>query len=358
MIAMGAVLSTSRPLAGSPIAAAPPGGHAVSRRAALALAAAAALGGCVSMAAPPGPPVEAAAMTEDAFTMPDGARLPYRAWLPESPPRAVVLALHGFNDSRDAWEYPAPAFAAAGVALYAPDQRCFGAAPGRGLWPGTAGLAADAAEMARLLRAMHPGLPLVLMGESMGAAVLMVLATGPHPPRDVSYVLIAPAVWGRARMNFLLSGMLWLAVTAVPGLELTRGPVRITASDNREALIRLSTDPLTLRRTRVDALAGLVNLMDAALAAAPDLRVPALLLYGGRDELVPKAATAATWRALPRGGAGGPRLAFYPDGYHLLLRDHDRALPIGDILTFIADRDAALPSGAERMAAAWLEAQT
>ena len=103
----------------------------------------------------------------------------------------------------------------------------------------------------------------------------------------------------------LLSGALWLAVTLVPGLELTRGPVQITASDNREALIRLSTDPLTIRRTRVDALGGLVNLMDAALAAAPRMRVPALFLYGGKDELVPKAATAATWRALPRGGADG-----------------------------------------------------
>jgi alpha-beta hydrolase superfamily lysophospholipase len=296
-------------------------------------------------------------MTEDAFTMPDGARLPYRAWLPDREPEAVVLALHGFNDSRDAWEYPAPAFTAAGVAVYAPDQRCFGEAPGRGFWPGTEALVADAAEMVRLVRALHPGVKLVLMGESMGAAVLMVLATGKLAPQDVSYVLIAPAVWGRARMNFVLSGALWLAVALLPGMGLTRGPVQITASDNREALIRLSTDPLTIRRTRVDALGGLVNLMDAALAAAPRMRVPGLVLYGGKDELVPKAATATTWRALPRGGADGPRIAYYPEGYHLLLRDHDRAVPIGDIVAWLRDPSAALPSGAERAAETWLEAQ-
>ena len=282
MIAMQTVLSTSRPhlnsviapppgpaggvTAGSPGPAGgvtagspgPAGGVTVgspgpaggaTRRGVLGLGVTLALGGCVSMGAPPGPAVEAASMTEDAFTMPDGARLPYRAWLPDCRPVAVVLALHGFNDSRDAWEYPAPDFVAAGVALYAPDLRCFGEAPGRGLWPGTEGLVADTAEMARLVRALHPGVPLVLMGESMGAAVLMVLATSPLAPPDVSYVLIAPAVWGRARMNFLVSGVLWLAVTLVPGMGLTRGPVQITASDNREALIRLSTDPLTIRRT-------------------------------------------------------------------------------------------------------------
>ena len=41
--------------------------------------------------------------------------LPARAWMPEGAPRAVVLALHGFNDSRDAWELAGPVFAASVV---------------------------------------------------------------------------------------------------------------------------------------------------------------------------------------------------------------------------------------------------
>ena len=297
-------------------------------------------------------------MDEDAFTMPDGARLPYRVWLPGRQPEAVVLALHGFNDSRDACEYPAAAFAAAGVAVYAPDQRCFGAAPGRGLWPGSDALVADAAEMTQQVRALHPGVKLVLMGESMGAAVLMVLATGKLAPPDVAYALIAPAVWGRAQMNPLIAGALALAMALVPGMRLTPGPARVKLTDNRAALLRLSTDPLVIRRTRVNAMVGIVDLMDSALAAAPYLRAPALLQYGGKDKLVPKAATVATWRALPRGGAEGPRIAYYPDGYHMLLRDHARAAPIGDIAAWLRDLSAALPSGAERAAERWLAGQS
>ena len=68
----------------------------------------------------------APAQTEDAFVMADGVRLPYREWLPEREPWAVVLALHGMNDSRDAWEIPAPELNAAGIAVFAPDQRGFG----------------------------------------------------------------------------------------------------------------------------------------------------------------------------------------------------------------------------------------
>ncbi len=168
------------------------------------------------------------------------------------------------------------------------------------------------------------------------------------------YVLIAPAVWGRAEINLPTRALLWIADAIAPGVRLTGGGlVKVTASDNREALIRLSNDPLTIHATRVDAVKGLVDLMDKALAAAPHMPAPSLFLYGGHDELIPPNATAATWRDLP----SNVDRAFYPDGYHLMLRDKDRARPIGDILAWIHDPNAPLPSGADQAAQAWLRKQ-
>jgi alpha-beta hydrolase superfamily lysophospholipase len=339
MIAMGGMLSTSP----SPSPAAP------LRRAVLLAAVAAAVDGCAGFTVPAPPPGNEAA---PAFVLRDGVRLPYRAWLPDGPAEFVVLALHGFNDSRDGWELPAPALAAAGMAVYAPDQRGFGAAPQRGLWPGGQVLVDDAAEMARLVRRLHPRAQLVLMGESMGGAVLMRLAVTAPAPEGARYVLLAPAVWGRARMNVFLRGGLWLAANLLPGLAVSKGPVPVTASDNRAALLRLSNDPLTIHETRFDTLRGLVDLMDAALAAAPRFGAPGLFLYGGRDELVPQEATLATWRSLPR--RGGVRLGYYPDGYHLLLRDLGRAVPIGDVIAWMRDARGLLPSGADVAASVWL----
>jgi alpha-beta hydrolase superfamily lysophospholipase len=312
------------------------------------------LTGCVAEMAPPGPAIDKPTITSNTFLMPDGTTLPYREWLPVATPNAVVLALHGMNDSRDAWEYAAPDFAAAGIGLISPDQRGFGATSSRGLWPGTDGFTSDVRVMVQLLRTRYPHTKLILMGESMGAAALMVLATPPNPPPVDGYVLIAPAVWGRDKMNLLMRALLWIADHTVPGLTLTGGGlVKVTASNNRDALIRLSTDPLTIHGTRVDAIKGLVDLMDQALAAAPEFHAPAVVLYGGHDELVPARATAATWRALPF----GPVRAFYPNGYHLLLRDKNRADPIGDILAWIREPDAPLPSGADKTAADWLKNQ-
>ena len=289
--------------------------------------------------------------SDDTLPLSDGAPTPARRWLPAGPPRAVVLALHGFNDSRDGWALPGPALAAAGIALYAPDQRGFGAAPGRGFWPGHGTLAQDIRAMLAHLRARHPGTPLYAMGESMGAALLMTLAAGPDPPALDGWVLLAPAVWGRTQQGILLSSGLWLVSGVAPGLVVTGGEVRlrVTPSDNRDALLALARNPLTIRRTRFDSLRGLTDLMDAAQDAAPKLPPHTLVLYGARDTIVPAPAAQRAWRAMPP----GVRRALYPNGYHLLLRDLGRVLPTGDIAAWITDPDAWLPSGADAAAAGW-----
>ena len=312
------------------------------------------LAGCTAPRPPAGLPPPPPTVQDGAFVMPDGAYLPFRSWLPDGAPEAVVLALHGFNDSRDAWEIPGPVLADAGFAVYGPDQRGFGHGPGRGQWAGVEAMVTDAAEMARLVAHRHPGVPLVLMGESMGGAVLMCLAAGAQAPPGARYVLAAPAVWGRATMNLFLRSSLWLAANLLPELAVSGSPVHVIASDNRRAIMRLSRDPLTIFDTRFDAVRGLVDLMDAALNAAASFTAPGLFMYGGRDELVPKGAMAAMWRALPPGGA---RRAFYPGDYHLMLRDLARAVPLGDIVAWVRDPHAPLPSGADQAALSWLTTQ-
>lgn len=308
------------------------------------------LAGCAERLVPEGPALAQPVASSGAFVMPDGMRLPYRVWKPEAPPRAIVLALHGMNDSCDAFEIPAPAFTAAGIEIIAPDQRGFGATADRGYWPGMHTLVADARTMAELVHQRNPWTPLYLMGESMGAAVLICLAASPDPPPVNGYVLVSPAIWGRSEMNAFERVSLWLMATALPGLTATGEFLHVKASDNRAALERLSADPLTIHKTRFDAIRGLVNLMSDALADMRALAVPALLLYGGHDQLIPERAMRVGWRSLPP----GPQIAYYPHDYHLMLRDHERAVPIGDIIFWIFHPHAPLPSGADMAAQRWL----
>ncbi|MFC7473479.1 alpha/beta fold hydrolase [Dankookia sp. GCM10030260] len=316
---------------------------------------------CTPVVIPAGPAVTTPAITDDALLMPDGARLPLHRWLPDGPPRAVLLALHGFNDAAGNFMAESAAgFTAAGIAVYAYDQRGFGAAPHPGIWAGAASLAADATAAARLVRARHPGLPLVMLGESMGGGVLVLTATGAAPPPADGYVLMAPAFWGRDDMPGPMRWGLWLASRTIPlvGFPGTAGGIK--ASDNEEALRRWGRDPLTLKLTRVDAASGLVDLMDAAVAAVPAccrtaLRpgpAPVLILLGAKDSIIPTRVARRVVQGMRDDQA--ERVAYYPEGWHLLLRDLQRDVVTRDILAWLAAPGAPLPSGADAAAAEWL----
>jgi alpha-beta hydrolase superfamily lysophospholipase len=270
----------------------------------------------------------------------DGATLPLNVWRPHGAPRAVVLALHGFNDYRLAFAEVGPFLAAGGIATYAYDQRGFGATAQRGIWPGATLLVNDARMVVALLRQRHPGRPLYLLGESMGGAVAMsVLAETPEAADGA--VLVAAAVWGRVTMNSLQRAALWLVAHSFPGMRLSGRGLGITASDNQAMLRALRDDPLVLKEARGDALWGLTNLMDRALAAAPMLSVPTLVLYGEHDEIIPRRPTCRMLSLL----ASSARVAIYPHGYHMLTRDLGRRVVLEDLAAWLADPAVPLPSG-------------
>ncbi|MGH8628844.1 MAG: serine aminopeptidase domain-containing protein, partial [Gammaproteobacteria bacterium] len=110
---------------------------------------------------------------------------------------------------------------------------------------------------------------------------------------------------------------------------------------------RLSRDPLVIKATRVDTVAGLVDLMDTALGALPRLKLPSLILYGAHDQLIPQRSFDTLIEALPRRPQASWRAAFYPEGYHMLTRDLGAAVVLRDIITWLFDHRAALPSGSE-----------
>ncbi len=73
-----------------------------------------------------------------------------------------------------------------------------------------------------------------------------------------------------------------------------------------------------------------------------------LLLYGAHDEIIPPAPVRQMIGELPKDTARRSRIAYYDNGYHMLMRDLEAKLVLDDIASWIADRAAPLPSGADR----------
>ncbi len=104
----------------------------------------------------------------------DGTEIAAYRWDPAGSPRAVVQLTHGMGEHALRYGHVAAALTEAGYVVYAQDQRGHGAtarpgAPGDlgdGGWPG---LVQDIGLLTALIRAEQPGLPVILLGHSMGS---------------------------------------------------------------------------------------------------------------------------------------------------------------------------------------------
>jgi acylglycerol lipase len=295
----------------------------------------------------PGPGFKGASFQGDKYIAQDGAILGLSSWMPKSgAPQSVIIALHGMNDYARAFELAGPFWAEQGIATYAYDARGFGRSPERGIWGGQDLMLGDLRTAVGVARAKHPGIPVTLVGESMGAATILAALGEDNPPQIDRVVMIAPAVWGWSNLPLAYKVSLWLTAhtpVSLRPLNPPRAVVRkITASDNIAMLQRLGRDPNMLFATRLDAVYGLVNMMERAFKSARKVPPQTLVLYGSKDQIIPRPSVERTVARLP----DHVQSVEYPDGYHMLTRDLQAQRVWSDIAAFIDNPDAKVPSRA------------
>jgi alpha-beta hydrolase superfamily lysophospholipase len=104
----------------------------------------------------------------------DGVKIAAYRWDTAGEPRAAVQLTHGMGEHAQRYDHVARALNDAGFVVYAQDHRGHGASAepgalgdlGQGSW---AALVGDIGLLTARIQADHPGLPLVLLGHSMGS---------------------------------------------------------------------------------------------------------------------------------------------------------------------------------------------
>jgi alpha-beta hydrolase superfamily lysophospholipase len=185
-------------------------------------------------------------------------------------------------------------------------------------------------------------------GESLGGAVAIEAFASDDPPKADRLVMLSPAVWGWSDQPLAYRALLWLAARATPAKVFTPPSwltSRVYASDNYPELVAMGRDPLMIWGARSDSLYGLVTTMERAQREIGAVRVPSAYLYGAHDEIIPRPAALKAAAKLP----AGSRTAFYAHGWHLLLRDKQAPVVWRDVLAFVRDPSAPLPSQAPPM---------
>jgi alpha-beta hydrolase superfamily lysophospholipase len=172
----------------------------------------------------------------------------------------------------------------------------------------------------------------------MGGAVAIVTMAQSNPPDVQGVILVAPAVWARSEMPFYQRFALWIGAHTIPWKKVSGQSLGITASDNIEMLRELGKDPIIIKETRIEVLYGLSNLMDKAFDSAERFRDTSLILYGEKDQIIPREPVFDFYKRLPLKSRDQQRMILYENGYHMLLRDLQSENVLTDIVGWINDQ--------------------
>ncbi|MFF4492327.1 alpha/beta hydrolase [Streptomyces sp. NPDC001544] len=250
-----------------------------------------------------------------------------RAWQhPE--PRYLALVVHGYGEHSGRYGELAGVLAGHGAAVYAPDHRGHGRSAGeRVVIEDFEDVVTDVHAVAGLARAAHPGLPLVLVGHSMGG-----LIAARHAQRygdGLTALVLSGPVIGAWELPGRLLALPEVPDTPVSPAALSRDPAVGAA---------YSADPLVwhgpMKRPTLEAFVRTLETVDKGGDVGA---LPVLWLHGADDRLVPLPGSRPGVERLT-GGRAAERI--YAGARHEVFHETNRAQVFADVTRFL---DGVLP---------------
>jgi len=263
-----------------------------------------------------------------------GIRLYRQSWLPDGPPRAVVVIAHGAGEHSGRYAHVAARLVDEGYAVYALDHRGHGRSEGpRAVIDRIDNAADDLDRLIMLAASEQPGVPLFLLGHSMGGTISVRHAMA-HQDRLTGLILSAPlaALEAASPVTRLVARVL-SALT--PSLGLFAVDPELVSRDP-DVVKEYETDPLVHHdRLPARTIAELASAVESFPEAAGAITVPTLIMYGSGDHLVPP---AGSMMLNDRIGAPDKKLNTYDGLYHEILNEPEQDAVMDDLCSWLRAR--------------------
>ncbi|MGO1258414.1 MAG: alpha/beta fold hydrolase [Brachybacterium sp.] len=251
-----------------------------------------------------------------------GGTLAGRAWTRPAPRRVAVLS-HGYGEHTGRYDWVAAQLQAAGAAVYAADHLGHGRSDGqRVLISDYAPVVDDLDLVVQHAASQHPGMPVVLIGHSMGG-MIAARYTQLHSDSLAATVLSGPVLGSWATVDELL------ALDEIPSTPIDPG----TLSRDPAVGEAYVADPLVwhgdFARPTLEGLQQAMATIDEVGSVGEH---PLLYRHGEADRLV---SLPASWEGL--NSLRGPQtfVKTYPGAQHEIFHETNRDEVIADVIGFM-----------------------
>ena len=269
---------------------------------------------------------------EGGLTGVDGVELFWQGWLPEDDPTGLLLVSHGIGEHSGRYRSVVDELVPDGWAVYGLDHRGHGRSGGTRVHVRRYQDLVDDVETFRTaVVARHPGLPVHLLGHSLGGQIALAYAVA-NERELTGLVLSAPALVSDAVPQAVVP-VLSVVARFLPTIR----PVGIDDS-------KISSDPAVVADYREDPLvhhgkptlalgAAIYEQMDRLPGRVGDLRLPILVQHGTADALTDPAGTRKLASA---SGSPDTTVRWYEGLWHEIYHEPCRAEPLADLREWLA----------------------
>jgi alpha-beta hydrolase superfamily lysophospholipase len=269
------------------------------------------------------------------FAAADGLTLFERSWLPQGPARAVVVIIHGYAEHSGRYDHVGRALAARGYAAEAFDLRGHGRSAGdRAVVRSFGQFLADLRRFRARVAARHPGLPLFLLGHSMGGTIVALYAITDRPTVQ-GIILSGPGLVGRGGAWRITAPVISVVGRLFPNLPLAQLKAE-TVSRDPAVVEAYDKDPLVYRgKMRAGMMRAFIRALNRIGTGMESISAPLLLLHGTADELTSFEGSKLLYE---RARSTDKTLRLYDGLAHEVLNEPEKEQIIGEVLTWLDDR--------------------
>jgi alpha-beta hydrolase superfamily lysophospholipase len=267
---------------------------------------------------------------EGTFTGVDGAELFYRMIEPSTAPKATVIIVHGHGDHSGGLYNISFSLVQEGYIVYTFDLRGHGKSSGeRGFINSWDEYRGDLHEFRRLVSKKQPGLPLYMIGHSMGGVIALDYAID-FSSGISGIIAIAPAVSYEVtrfeRLGITLMGKL------KPDLSIDKSKKFQLMTKNSAMAAKFYSDSLRHNTITPGLGRGLIQGVSRVLNQAPLISMPFLLQYGLRDKITPPTKLGSFFKQV---SSKNKQLIEYPAAKHRPFDGAGKEQFLRDMITWL-----------------------